>query len=190
MARFNKLKQHDDGELVALCNDGDASSAEGAFNELYRRHKDFVLRTALSVVHDNSLALDALQETFSYLLRQFPPAGSGLTLTAKLTTFLYPVARNSAISEWRKAKRTQSTEELDPDSLPADPTAATSDIEAVLRELSFERREIIHLRFIHDMSVAEIALALDIPPGTAKSRLHSAIQQLRNSPKIQNFFEK
>ena len=56
-------------------------------------------------VGDHDLALDVLQETFSYLLRKFPPTGDGLTLRARLTTLLYPVAKNSAISQLRKQHR-------------------------------------------------------------------------------------
>src|SRR5262245_43883505 len=94
-----------DAELVAACNRGDAEEAARAFEALYRRHRDFVLRVARRFARDRELALDALQETFTYLLRKFPPAGSGLTLTARLQTLLYPVAKNSAISAYRKARR-------------------------------------------------------------------------------------
>ena len=51
------------------------------------------------------LALDALQDTFSYLLSRFPPPGEGLSLTARLTTYLYPIARNYAIDHARRAGR-------------------------------------------------------------------------------------
>ncbi|HEX5047019.1 MAG TPA: sigma factor, partial [Gammaproteobacteria bacterium] len=83
-----------DDELVAACNVGDADEATRAFEALYRRHRDFVLRVARRFTRDRELALDALQETFAYLLRKFPPAGSGLVLTARLQTLLYPVAKN------------------------------------------------------------------------------------------------
>ena len=54
---------------------------------------------------DRDIALDALQETFCYLLRKFPPEGEGLTLTARLTTLLYPVAKHYALDMRRKADR-------------------------------------------------------------------------------------
>ncbi len=188
MSGTGHLQQASDEKLVELCNHGDAASAESAFNVLYERHKQFVLKTARSIVHDDGLALDALQETFVYLLRQFPPTGEGLTLTARLTTYLYPIARNTAISQWRKAARLAGS--VDADELPAMQEQSGSDVEAALRELTFERREIVTMRFLRDMSLKDIAAALDIPLGTAKSRLHAAVEQLRKSPEVRQFFEK
>lgn len=176
-----------DEQLVDLCNEADAPSAEQAFLVLYERHKPFVLRVASGVTHDNSLALDAMQETFAYVLRQFPP-GPGLTLTAKLTSYLYPIARNSAISELRKAKRLAA--DVEPDLLPASGDNDDDDLIQVLRELPPAGREVVTMRFVHGMSLAEIAEALDVKPGTVKSRLHTAIQHLRNSLKIKQFFDK
>lgn len=184
---FDRLN---DASLVDLCNGGSPREASRAFNALYRRHKSFVLRVVMSVLPDNSLALDALQETFTWLLRRFPPTGEGLQLTAKMTTLLYPVAKNSAITQWRKANRLAANADVDPDQLPAPLDSGESDLERVLRELSFERREVVTLRFVHDLSLADIAEALEIPVGTVKSRLNAAVTQLRNSPKIRYFFEK
>ncbi len=183
-----KFDSRSDTELVDICNTGDAASAEEAFGALYTRHKDFVLRIALGIVGDNAVALDTLQETFTWLLKQFPPAGKGLTLTAKLTTLLYPVTRNFAISEWRRGKVL--APDADPDQLEAPGTDTANDVQRVLRELSFQHREVAMLRFVHGMSLAEIAEAIEVPPGTVKSRLHAAVTQLRNSPKLRAFFEK
>ncbi len=182
------LDMQSDIDLVDICNTGDARSAEAAFGALYARHKDFVVRVALGTVGDNAIALDTLQETFTWLLKQFPPAGKGLTLTAKLTTLLYPVARNFAISEWRRGKALAA--DADPENLEAPGVDTANDVQRVLRELPVDRREAAILRFVHGMSLNEIAEALDVPPGTVKSRLHAAVTQLRNSPKLKAFFEK
>ena len=64
-----------------------------------------MLRVALRFAPDIDTALDVLQDTFVQLLRRFPPTGDGITLTAKLTTLLYPIAKNSAISAARRAGR-------------------------------------------------------------------------------------
>ena len=70
--------QRGDEELVAACNAGGPTEAALAFEALYRRHRDYVLRIARRFARDRDLALDALQETFAYLLTKFPPAGGGL----------------------------------------------------------------------------------------------------------------
>ena len=72
-----------DAELIAAWRGGD----DGAFETLYRRHRDWVVALALRFGGDRDEALDVLQETFAYLVRRV----SGLELQHRLTTFLYPV---------------------------------------------------------------------------------------------------
>ena len=189
MATRRICDQRSDKLLVEICNDGDAKEATQAFEVLYKRHKDYVVRVALRFVHDHDLALDALQETFSYLLRQFPPTGEGLRLTAKLSTYIYPIAKNYAITLRRKADRFPESP-TGPDDLAAEPIAAVTDIGGLLTELSDQHREVIALRFADDLSLQEIAEALQIPVGTAKSRLHLAIKQLKNSPKTKEMLDR
>lgn len=184
MDTFGKPDPRSDRELVRVCNEGNAADAARAFESIYRRHKDYVVRVALRFVRDRDMALDVLQETFSYLLRKFPPSGDGLVLTAQMTTFLYPVAKNNALTLMRRADRFPASETLQPDDLPEGTPAEPGDIVRVLRELSSERREVILLRFVDDLSLEEIAGVLQIPLGTVKSRLHLAIRQLRESPEI------
>ena len=188
MANVGTSDRRSDNELVEICNQGDAVEASRAFETLYRRHKDYVLRIARRFVHDNDMALDVLQETFGYLLRKFRPAGSGLVLTARMTTFLYPVAKNLAITMLRKADRFSPTDGRDPDELLAT-DGNEQEIAAVIAGLSTERREVVMLRFVDDMSLQEIADLLEIPLGTVKSRLHVAIRELKGSPDVKKFFE-
>jgi len=178
-----------DADLVGVCNSGDAHAAAHAFETLYRRHRDFVLRVARRFTRDRELALDALQDTFTYLLRRFPPHGKGLTLTAQLPTLLYPVAKNSAISAVRKSHRQAAVDDSFLSDLPAEPVPDAEPIDLALGALSAERREVLTLRFVDGLSLAEIALALGIPLGTVKSRLHIALQQLREDSRIKDLFE-
>lgn len=188
MAIRGKVDQRSDQELVRLCNTGDADAAARAFEALYERHKDYVLRVAGRFVRDGDSALDVLQETFAYLLRKFPPSGEGLTLTAQLTTFLYPVAKNSALTLLRKAERFPAAGEIEPDDLGRHDADQPGGLASVLGALPEERREVVLLRFVDGMSLQEIAAALEIPLGTVKSRLHLAIRQLRESPGIKDLY--
>ena len=186
---MSAVDRRSDEELVAVCNRGSGEEAARAFESLYRRHRDFVLRVARRFTHDREHALDALQETFAYLLGKFPPAGQGLTLTARLSTLLYPVAKNSAITAIRKSRRETSVDDTVLDTLPDETPAAGEPIDAAIAGLSAERREVVVLRFVDDLSLEEIAVALDIPLGTVKSRLHLAIKQLRDDNRIKDLFE-
>ena len=177
-----------DEDLVEACNHADPDEATRAFESLYRRYRDFVLRVARRFTRDPDLALDVLQETFTYLLRNFPPTGPGLVLTARLPTLLYPVAKNTAISALRKADRHTDRADFDLEDLPAEDVRDEQSIDVALGALSAERREIVLLRFVDDLSLAEIAAVLDVPLGTVKSRLHLAIKQLRDDPRIKDLF--
>jgi len=165
-------------------------AAVNAFETLYERHKDYVLRVAYRYMSDADLALDVLQDTFSYVLKKFPPTGTGLTLSSKLQTLLYVAAKNSALSMLRKSSRAGIAGDVDPDQLPAPGYRDSGDLAALLRGLSPGQREIITLRFVDDHSLKDIGAMLDIPVGTVKSRLHKAVQAMRKSPYVRDFFEK
>ena len=187
---MSRLGHRSDAELVDLCNTGDRSDAIEAFETLYARHKDYVIRVALRYVGDADLALDVLQDTFSYLLGKFPPPGEGLRLDAQLRTLLYVVAKNNAISLLRKGSKADAGGDIDPDALPAPGYRDSSDLTALLRGLTPGQREIITLRFIDDHSLQDIGEILDIPLGTVKSRLHKAVAAMRKLPSVKDFFEK
>ncbi|MDE0002197.1 MAG: sigma-70 family RNA polymerase sigma factor [Rhodospirillaceae bacterium] len=181
--RFNNLS---DSDLVEICNSGTRRAATEAFDSLYRRHRDYVTRVALRFCSDRDVAEDVLQETFLYLLRKFPPSGEGLVLTARLRSLLYPVARNLTLTAVRQARRRAQTEELEPDRSP-DPRTVDPHYENLARAmqgLSDRHREVLLLRFVDGMRLNEMAEALDVPPGTVKSRLHFAVSALRRKLKI------
>ena len=182
MENQNQLDPRSDLQLVADINAGDAA----AFEVLYFRHRDWVVNLALRFTGSEDLALDVMQETFIYLLKKFP----GFQLTAQLKTFLYPAVKHYSIAARRKTERYQSTEAEQEklaglaasDSLP-------DELSVVFADLSEEHREVLLLRFVDGLSLAEISEAMFIPLGTVKSRLHNALEILRNDPRTKEFFQ-
>ena len=173
-----------DQDLVAAVNRGET----GAFEVLYRRHRDWVVRLAYRCTADRDDALDVLQETFAYLLRRFP----GFRLTAAMTTFLYPVVKHVSISLLRKRGREVSDDALIQavaDEPGDDAGARRAELAAMMASLPPAQREVVLMRFVDGMSLAEIAAALGIPAGTVKSRLHHALAALRNDPRTRAYFE-
>lgn len=174
-----------DQELVRQINAGNS----GAFDVLYERHKQWVVDLAFRFTHDEHLALDVLQDAFLYLLRKFP----GFVLTAQMRTFLYPVVRNLSLTARGKAERCQS----DPDEMNrlADQPAAdalTGGDDAftiLLSRIPEPQREVLWLRFVDGMSLEEIAGAMGIPLGTVKSRLHHALEAIREDPRTREFLD-
>jgi RNA polymerase sigma-70 factor (ECF subfamily) len=162
----------EDLALVERANLGDAD----AFEALYRRHKDWVLGVARRYTARPDDALDVLQETFAYFCGKFP----GFTLTAQLRSFLFPVVKHSALTRRRKERGLDDLESVSEARL-AVPPVEPSEIETLLASLPETHREVVWLRFAEDMSLKDIALALDVPLGTVKSRLHNGIQMIRKA---------
>jgi len=170
-----------DQELIAAINAGDAA----AFDALYYRYRDRVLRLAVRFTGHHDDALDVLQETFAYLFRKFP----GFVLTSRMTTFLYPAVRNLSLAARRKRRGFEAIEGEMPGLAVADPELARSELAAAMANLSAAHCEVVLLRFVDDLTIDEIADALDVPAGTIKSRLHHAIAAMREDPRIRRFFQ-
>jgi len=171
-------------ELVKLANQGDPD----AFEILYYRYRDWVYRLAWRWTGNQHDALDVLQETFTYLLGKFP----GFKLTASMTTFLYPAVKHISMAIRTKKHRYSSDNEDLSQWTTSNPKRQTdqerSELAAVLNILPDEQREIVLMRFVDDMRLAEIADALDIPLSTVKSRLYHALDILRNDKRTRNYF--
>ena len=167
---MSKLDSRTDEQLVEALNGGEAA----AFEAIYFRYRDWVARLAQRVCGNESDALDVVQETFLYLHRKFP----GFVLSARLTTFLYPVVRH--LAQAIRRKRGRMGEDLGAVEMLAAPQAEArgegiEDLRVVLAAVPEIHREVLLMRFVDGMSLAEIAAALAIPEGTVKSRIHNAI---------------
>lgn len=160
-----------DHELVHRANGGDSE----AFALLYHRHRDWVVRLAERYTGDRDDALDVLQDAFADFFASFP----GFVLTAQLKTFLYPVVRHLALDRIRRRRPTVDVDRL-ADTLPAPPPAAADgDLARLVATLPAGQREVVLLRYVDDLSLADIAAALSLPLGTVKSRLHAALTALK-----------
>lgn len=183
-----RIDPRSDLDLIDAINRGDAH----AFESLYLRHRDYAMRVAMRFAGERELALDAVQDSFVYFYKKFP----GFTLTAKLTTFLYPVLKHNALAAKHKAHRAQgdaSEQALQalPSADPANDPAhadAPGDLSAVLAALPDAQREVLVLRFVDGLALEDIAQALEIPLGTVKTRIHHAIRKLRDDPIAKKHF--
>ena len=173
-----------DADLVAALNAGDAS----AFDALYFRYRDRVVRLAFRFTGNDADAQDVLQETFTYLYRKFP----GFRLSASMTTFLFPVVRNLSLAARRKRRRFESDEDAAAELSGFQPLAADvarADLAAAMAALSPAHREAVLLRFVDDLTIEEISAATAVPAGTVKSRLHHALAALRQDPCVRRYFD-
>jgi RNA polymerase sigma-70 factor (ECF subfamily) len=173
----------DDQELIAAANRGE----EDAFAALYYRYRDWAVRLAWRFTGNQADALDVLQDTFTYLFRKFP----GFRLTANMTTFLYPAVKNLSLKVIRRRRRTIVSDEIveavSPSTQP-EPPDTRAELAEVMAGLPETHREVVLMRYVDDLSLAEIAEALDIPLGTVKSRLHNALRMLKDDPRTRRYF--
>jgi RNA polymerase sigma-70 factor (ECF subfamily) len=162
-----------DATLVERANRGDAD----AFEALYRRHRDWVVAVARRFGGNDEDALDVLQDTFAHLFGRFP----GFELTAALRTFLYPVVKHLSLDR-RRRRRPEVDIDTVLEDLPQPENPAGGEAAALSRALADvpgPQREVVLLRFVDDLSLEQIAAAVDVPVGTVKSRLHHALRALR-----------
>jgi len=179
----NHASDDSDQLLLDAIRRGDAD----AFETLYFKYRDWVHRLALRFSRDQDEALDVLQETFAYLLKR-TRAPRRLRLSAKLTTYLYPIVRNIALSAGRTQRRM--TIGQAPAAIAPAPSPPQTSLAFVLERIPEPQREVLMMRFVHDMAITEIATALTIPVGTVKSRLHHALQTLREDERTRRYFQR
>lgn len=75
-----------------------------------------------------------------------------------------------------------------PEIAPELPPALAAALRDAVRSLDESHREIVLLRYVHAMDLADIASALGLPLGTVKSRLHRAVAELQAHPALAAYF--
>ena len=122
---------------------------------------------------------DLVQETYLRLWKY----RSEYSPTAKLSTFLFLMARQVRIDALRRQTRREQREEdwakeQPTVSAPATP-GAKEDVRWAVARLSMPLREVVELGVFQDLPYADVAAILDIPVGTVKSRMHNALKALK-----------
>lgn len=169
--RATNERVHDDGWLIRRVAAGD----EEAFRLLYGRHTAAVYGTLLRLVGRAADASDLMQEAWLRAVRHLALFRG----QSAFRTWLTGIALN-CYREWRR-KHSREVVGTDADVRPS-PAASgdeTAAINQVLALLPYEHREAIVLHDIEGFTHEEIAAALEIEPGTSKSRLSRARRAFR-----------
>jgi RNA polymerase sigma factor (sigma-70 family) len=106
---------------------------------------------------------------------------------AQLRSYVFAVAKNVLRRQWRRRTRERTQPLLAAelvDDWPAPDAAMQAEEEseriiAAIRSLDESTRDVFLLRFVEQMSLAEIATAVDEPIGNVKSRLHRGRRRLQ-----------
>jgi RNA polymerase sigma-70 factor (ECF subfamily) len=176
-----------DEELMLAYAAGDA----GAFDALYARHKGGVYRYLLRQCRQSSVADELFQDVWTNLIR----ARASYAPTAKFTTWLYRLAHNRLIDQYRASGHLTLVpvdDEAHEDVIAAIPGARSEEPErraenrelgerlrAALATLPPAQREAFLLQQEGGLSLAEIAELTGVGAETVKSRLRYAVGKLR-----------
>jgi RNA polymerase sigma-70 factor, ECF subfamily len=175
-----------DRELVAIA----VSGFDGSFEELVRRYQRPISAYVYRMVGNYESALDLTQEIFIKVYNSL----NRYRAEFKFSTWIYKIAHNAAVDHLRRtATREQSLvigPEGDTFDLPLESALLSpeqeseqkerrGEIEAVVRALPANYRELIILRHSQDLSYEEIVEVTGLPLGTVKNRLFRAREMMR-----------
>jgi RNA polymerase sigma-70 factor (ECF subfamily) len=185
-----------DESLMAAFQTGDVA----AFQELMLRHERPLWTFVRRFVADAATAEDLLQEVFLRVVR----AAGEWKGDAKVSTWLYTIARNLCTDQARRAVHRKAAS-LDAAARPADdePSGASlgdgiparaaggedaamnrqlgAHIDRAVDTLPVEQREVFLMREVMDLSFSEIARAVGASEPTVKSRMRYALEKLRQA---------
>ncbi|HVU63232.1 MAG TPA: sigma-70 family RNA polymerase sigma factor [Phycisphaerales bacterium] len=187
------MSTYTDEQLVQRYRSGHAA----AFEELVRRHHDDLIRFLIRLSGNRATAEDAFQETFL----QVHLSLDTFDASRRFKPWLFTIAANKARDALRRSARRKTLDLSAPiaggggngadsgartyvDLMEVDvpqPDQALKDsersalVQRAVDELPWSLREILLLAYFQRLSYNQIADALEIPLGTVKSRLHSAV---------------
>lgn len=153
-----------------------AGRAQEAFERLVPAYRRRVFGLAYSILRDRGAAEDLAQEVFVKLWQALPRYDG----RAQLSTWIYAITRNAAISVLRRRRRSVSLSDPavieEVEDVVATPVAASDD--AALRRhveaLPEKQRQAVTLYYLDERSVDEVAAMMGMPVNTVKTHLHRA----------------
>jgi RNA polymerase sigma-70 factor (ECF subfamily) len=145
------------------------------FEEFFSENYGGVVQSLALALGDRLGAEDMAQEAFAQAFRRWTRVGA----MESPVGWVYVVALNRARRGLRRRARTVEPERA---SAAADPAAAVItavQLKVALAELTTRQRTAVVLRYLADLSIADIAVALDCAPGTVKATLHQSLARMR-----------
>jgi len=143
--------------------------------QLYRQSREALTAYFLRRHRSSHTAEDLLHETFLQLMRRVDRCRAASSPRG----YLFGIARHVSADAWRRARPPADADVSLADVAAPQPDPRLTATRETIAALPPLQREILDLRFQHDLSYAEIAEALGVPVGTVRSRLHNALELVR-----------
>jgi RNA polymerase sigma-70 factor, ECF subfamily len=160
--------------LVLLAQTGDRTALEQLLRDAFAPLRRYITRLAGAALAD-----DILQETSIQIFRKLP----FLREPAVFRPWTFRIASRIAFSHLKHARRWQPLDDAPPEQLTIlNPSLGEPPDEAfltLLDHVSPASRAVLLLHYQHDLTLEECAAILEIPIGTAKSRLNYGVTTLR-----------
>ncbi len=175
---MNLIGKYTEEELVSLLRD----RREEAFAYLYDHYSGALYAVISSLISDQSLAADVLQEVFINIYRKIEMYDAA---RSRLYTWMLNIARNAAIDMLRSKgfrQMKQNREVIDPVYEQSDSGTPQVDhigMREMLGQLKEELRQVLDLAYFSGYTQEEISGMLNIPLGTVKTRVRTGLKQLR-----------
>jgi RNA polymerase sigma-70 factor (ECF subfamily) len=166
-----------DRDLVEQARRGDRE----AFAVLVHQVSDQLYAVAQRILRDHGLAEDALQNALVLAWRRIPH----LREPDRFEAWIHRILVNACYDESQRARPWVASVRILPVDGPSTPdgSAALADrdeLERAFRRLPVDQRAVFVLHHYLGLPLVEVAEILDIPAGTARSRLHYATRGLRD----------
>ncbi|MFT7474447.1 MAG: RNA polymerase sigma factor (sigma-70 family) [Verrucomicrobiales bacterium] len=152
----------------------DVAAAGQTFAAFFSANRNSLVRALSMTIGDSSLAAEAVDEAMTRAVQRWDKVGT----YSRPEGWVYRVAYNWATSRFRRRKRDRDyapriarpEADIDPEFDPS--------IEEALATLSEDHRSVLVLRYFYDWDVQATAAALEISPGTVKSRTSRALEAM------------
>lgn len=185
------LVNSENAVIAARLRANDASIVD----ELILRYQERLRRYLIRFTGDRDLAEDILQEAWMRVVTR----GSQFNGNSQFATWLFAVARNLVRDQQRRKMIQAGSLEVitgEGDEMPLDVASTDSTpfehfaeleckqaLRDALRALMPHHREVLELRFLHELSLKEISCIIGTPVSTVKARLYRALTALK--PRMQ-----
>lgn len=167
---------YEEHELVASLR----QKSDEAFSYLYEHYSGALYGVIKQIVGDVELGNDVLQEAFVNIWRRIDTYDE---TKGRLFTWMLNIARNAAIDKTRSKGFQQSQRQIPLDGEVIQPSVKPGiddyGLKKLILKLKDEQRLLIDLSYFQGYTHEQIATALHIPLGTVKTRIRSALTQLR-----------
>jgi len=177
------MEAQDRGDDDSRVVDEARAGSEKAFRKIVERYHGMAYAVVRGVLRDSSDVEDVMQEVFIKVYRGL----GGFRGEAKLSSWIYQIARNEALNRGRKKDlpgtplddvRLETPEETRPDAQYRRKIEREY-LEMCLSELEEDFRTVLELRYMAEMSYAEIGETMGLPIGTVKTYIHRAKIELK-----------